>query len=82
MNSNEEWTVEQVAEALTWTKQQLAEIEQQWKELRAYDRALCIRLVTQHGFSVAKTALISGHDRRTLKVWLDLWNAEQKSKKK
>jgi hypothetical protein len=77
-----DWEVTEVLEALRWKRQQLAEIEQQWKEMRGQSRELTIRLVTQHSLSISKAADVSGHHRSTIKAWLDVWNAEQRILKK
>jgi len=60
-------------------KAQLDEIEQQWKVLRAQARAELLDAITEHGISVAKASRITGHHRQTIKIWLDIYNAEHKN---
>lgn len=79
MTQNEEWTVDDRLQALKETRQKLAEIEREFKHWRDQSRTLTIELVTKEGFSVARASQLSGHHRNTIKVWLDVWNAEHKS---
>jgi len=60
----------------------LRHTEADWKDLRALSRKLTLELVTEQGVSVAKAARISGHTRQTIKIWLDVFNAEQKNRQK
>lgn len=56
----------------------LVKAEDELKSWRAHSRKLTLELITEHGVSVAKAAQLSGHHRATIKIWLDLWNAEHK----
>jgi hypothetical protein len=78
MTTEEEWELPQVLEALRWKRQQLADHEAEWKNLRQHSKDLTLRLITKHGYSVMAAAHESGHHRNTIKVWLDLYNAETK----
>jgi hypothetical protein len=80
MTQEPSFSQEELVEALRWKRQQLADIEQLWKELREHSRNLSIRLIAEEGFSYSKVAKISGHHRNTLKAWMDVWNAEQKNR--
>jgi hypothetical protein len=81
MTQDDEFTKDQVIEALTWKRQQLADHEKQWKTLREDSKFLTLRLVTEHGVSVAGASKISGHHRNTIMLWLQIHNAEMKSSK-
>lgn len=63
------------------TRQKLAAIEREWKTLRETSRATTIRLVTQHGVSVAKASQLSGHHRNTIMIWLQIHNAAEKGRR-
>jgi len=82
MTTEEEWTYEDRLDALQNTRAKLEAIEREWKHWRMQSRTLALELITRDGFSVAKVAMLSGHHRNTLKVWLDLHNAEQKNARK
>lgn len=56
----------------------LEQIERDWKSLREESRKNALLLLTEHGISLARTSSITGHHRNTLKIWLDLHNAETK----
>jgi tRNA U34 5-carboxymethylaminomethyl modifying enzyme MnmG/GidA len=78
-------TAEETAQAiakLNENREELLEAEQEWKGLRYLNRQMTLELVTQHGVSVAKASRLSGHTRQTIKIWLDVWNAEHKSAQK
>lgn len=64
---------------LALTTVALRQAEQEWKDLRAQSRRLTLKLVTDYGISVAKASRMSGHTRQTIKIWLDVHNAEHKS---
>lgn len=53
------------------TRAKLAAVEDRWKELRAESRRFSLLLLEDHGYSVNKVSLLSGHHRNTLQVWLD-----------
>jgi transposase-like protein len=80
MDTNEEWGVEDRLQALQETRAKLESIEREWKHWREQSRTLAIELIAIDRLSVAKVAGLSGHHRNTLKVWLDLWNAEHKKR--
>ena len=63
-------------------RDRLAEIEESWKFARAAAKANLLECITREQISLARAAEMSGHDRRTIKVWLDLWNAEHKNEQK
>lgn len=79
MANDDEWTMEDDLDALADTRVKLDAIEREWKHWREQSRFLTIKLVTVHGFSVAKASKLSGHHRNTIMVWLQVWNAEHKS---
>lgn len=79
MAENESWSKDDDLEAMLETRAKLESIEREWKQWRQQSRALTLRLVTVHGFSVAKASLLSGHHRTTITVWLQVHNAEHKS---
>ena len=62
------------------TRVALKHAEDDWKDLRTLSRRITLELVTEHGLSVAKVAGLSGHTRQTIKIWLDVLNAEQKGR--
>lgn len=75
-------TAEETARAianLTENREELLEAEQAWKGLRYLNRQMTLELITSHGISVSKASQLSGHTRQTIKIWLDVWNAEHKS---
>lgn len=45
-------------------------------------RAVALRAVTHYGVSVVRAATAGGMDRRTLTVWLQVFNAENKGREK
>jgi hypothetical protein len=57
----------------------VAQVEKEWKDLRAQSRENTIHLITECGMSVAGANRITGHHRATIKVWLDVHNAEKKA---
>lgn len=79
MTNTEQWGEADRLQALTETKQKLEVIEREWKHWRAQSRTLTMELITLHGYSMNVAAQISGHHRNTIKVWLDLYNAENKA---
>jgi hypothetical protein len=82
MNTEPQRESEAALAELALTRVALVEAERDWKDLRALSRKITLELVTEHGFSVAKAAQLSGHTRQTIKIWLDVWNAEHKSQRK
>lgn len=82
MDTEENWNVDDRLQALQETKQKLAVMEREWKTWRDQSKTLSIELITIEGLSVSKVAQLSGHHRNTLKVWLDIYNAEHKSGQK
>jgi hypothetical protein len=79
MTSKEEWTTEDRLQALAETRQLLEAVERERQHLWNQSRAISMELITEDRLSVAKVAMLSGHHRNTLGVWLDVWNAEHKS---
>lgn len=82
MNQIESYTEEQTLAALADVNQTLDGISASWKEYRQQSKELTLRLVTVHGYSMARAAALSEHHRNTVKVWLDLHNAENKAGKR
>ena len=70
MNNSTEFPLNQVLGALTETRRRLSVIEASWKEERAVSRRLTIQLITEHGYSINKAAMVSGHQRNTITTWL------------
>jgi cyclopropane fatty-acyl-phospholipid synthase-like methyltransferase len=66
---------------LAMTRVALKHTEDDWKDLRKLSKRITLELVTEHGLSVAKVAQLSGHTRQTIKIWLDVFNAEQKGRR-
>lgn len=79
MTPYDEQTAAHQEQALQETRQKLAAIESEWKSLREESRRLTVELITQHGYSVANAARLSGHHRTTITTWLQVWNAEHKN---
>jgi hypothetical protein len=44
--------------------------EEEWKRMRAQSRAFTLSLLIDHGYSVNKAALVTGHHRGTITSWL------------
>jgi len=57
-------------------------LAQEFATHRAAVRERALYAVTHYGVSVVRAATAAGVDRRTLTVWLQVFNAEQKSQKK
>jgi hypothetical protein len=72
---------EAVLAEIALTRISLAQQEEEWKDGRAHSRALALELITEHGYSVSRTSELTGHHRNTLKIWLDIWNAEHRALK-
>jgi hypothetical protein len=77
MSKDEEWTKDDRLQALAETRSKLAAIEREWKHWRDQSKTLVIELITEDGLSVLKASELSGHHRNSIKIWLDLWNAEK-----
>jgi hypothetical protein len=58
------------------------QLAEQFAAHRAAVRERALYAVTHYGLSVVRAATAAGIDRRTLTVWLQVWNAEQKAQKK
>lgn len=58
----------------------VAEIQEQAKWARAQEKETLLKAITEEGMSVATAALVTGYDRRTITVWLAVFNAEHKSR--
>jgi len=82
MKQIKSYSVEEDLVAMAETRGTLAAIEERWKIYRQQSRDITVRLVTEHGYSAAKAAELSGHHRTTIKIWLDLHNAEVKAGKR
>lgn len=70
MNKNKDTEESVLLEQLLSLRAQLAEIEDEWKTLRAGSRNLTTQLVTQYGYSINKASTVSGHMRSTILTWL------------
>lgn len=75
-------TIDQTRRDIAESRGKLDAIEQAWKIERSRNRALTVRLVTQHGLSVQKAADATGHHRNTVSLWVQLHNAEEKARLK
>jgi hypothetical protein len=82
MNTKPARDLEDAIAEMDLTRRTLAKVEDDWKFWRASSKQITLELVTVHGVSVAKASLLSGHTRQTIKIWLDVWNAERKEPKK
>jgi hypothetical protein len=82
MAENEEWTVEDRLQALKETREKCESLEREWKHWRNQSRILSLELIDVDRISAARVAQLSGHHRNTLKVWLDLYNAEKRAQKR
>lgn len=60
----------------------VADLEDQGKWARAQEKETLLRAITEEGMSVATAAKVSGYDRRTITIWLAVFNAEHKSHQK
>jgi metal-responsive CopG/Arc/MetJ family transcriptional regulator len=78
MTTNQDEERDHVLRELARNKEALAEHEREWQNMRAQSRALSMALITQHGYSMNAVAQLSGHHRATIKIWLDIHNAETK----
>lgn len=78
MSTDIQQTIDQTLRDIAESRGKLEAIENRWKVERAWNRALTVRLVTQHGLSVAKAADATGHHRNTVSLWVQLHNAEEK----
>lgn len=63
-------------------RDRIAEIDESSRFARASLKETVLRAITRNELSVAKAAELSGWDRRTIKIWLDLFNLEQKYQQK
>lgn len=75
-------TLDQTTRDLAESRGKLDAIEERWATERAHHKALVVRLVTQHGLSVAKAADVAGIHRNTVSLWVQIHNAEEKARKK
>lgn len=80
MDAHNERPLEKVIQEAEQARQEIARVEQEFKDARARSKALALELITIHHVSVAKTSLLSGHTRQTIKIWLDVWNAEHRNR--
>jgi hypothetical protein len=73
--------IDQTLRDIAESRGKLDAIEERWKIERAHNKALTVRLVTEHGLSVAKAADATGHHRNTVSLWVQLHNAEEKARR-
>jgi hypothetical protein len=73
------YSEEQTLVHLAETRGTLAAIEERWKIYRQTSKELTVRLITEHGYSIAKAAELSGHHRASISIWLKVYNAENKA---
>lgn len=81
MNSSDHTSPEAALANLESMKQEGERLADLFKRHRADLRAEAIGAVTEQGLSVLKVATAAGIDRRTLTVWLQVHNAEQKGRR-
>lgn len=62
--------LDSLLEEVARTRGKLDAIEANWKTTRAHSRALALSLLLDHGYTINKTALLTGHQRATLRVWV------------
>jgi len=79
MNHITSYSEEQTLVHLAETRGTLTAIEERWKIYRQTSKDLTVRLITEHGYSVARAAELSGHHRQTISIWLKIHNAETKA---
>jgi hypothetical protein len=53
------------------TKERRMQLEADLEKCRRTSRSVAIRLIFDHGYSVLKTSVTTGHMRPTIKVWVD-----------
>lgn len=82
MSSNDEFSLDAATENLTSMKLEGERLADLFKRHREDLRNEAIHAVTVGGLSVLKVATLAGIDRRTLTVWLQVHNAEQKGRQK
>ena len=70
MSNSEKETLESLLNELSIRRGALDAIEADWKVHRAASRRITVLLITEHGYSVNKAALVSGHMRNTIMTWL------------
>lgn len=69
-------TTDSLLEEVARTRAELAAVEAKWKSIRAHSRALALSLLLDHGYTVNKVAVLTGHQRATLLVWLNAAQGE------
>lgn len=82
MYSNDGKDQEPILTELAQHKHESERLKKLYEIHRADLRASAIAAVTEYGISVVRAATECGIDRRTLTVWLQVHNAEQKALKK
>lgn len=82
MDSSDEKAQAQILEELAEHKKRSEDLAELFKMHRQDLRAALICAVTECGLSVKKAAETAGMDRRTVTVWLQVHNAEQKGRRK
>jgi len=73
---------QEVLDELHELKGHARDLEEAFKAHRNELRERAIVAVTHYGLSVKKAAETAGIDRRTLTVWLQVHNADEKRRKK
>lgn len=63
--------LDSILRSVAETRGKLDATEDYWKRLRQESKSLALQLVFDHGYSVNKTALVTGHHRNTIKVWIE-----------
>jgi hypothetical protein len=53
------------------TKERRMELERDLEKCRRTSKSVAIALIFDHGYSVLKTSVLTGHMRPTIKVWVD-----------
>ena len=81
MGTNTNQTLEQTMRDLAESRGKLDAVEEAWKNARAHNRALTVRLVTQHELTIARVSQLTGHHRNTVSLWVQIHNAEEKAKR-
>jgi hypothetical protein len=70
MENNVPKNLEQLLTFTAAVRRDLELHEEEWKELRAASRRYTLSLIVDHGYSVNKAALVTGHNRGVITAWL------------
>lgn len=68
--TDERYPIDSVLKSVAETRGKLDAAETYWKRLRGHSRQLALSLIFDHGYTITKTARLTGHHRNTLKVWV------------